>query len=183
MCECEWGRTDCLNQDKKCYLCITENQYYTPKAKPFMPKRRKANKRAGSQFEADNSNQNNRLLLGSMPTPNSGAGYIKGDEQIKGYIHIMEELKEQNKVSSKGEKTFNIHKEWLTKLHREAIASNQEFWYLKFIFAGADKDVYAILEEDVLMGMVKTMWEDRKYVHIYEEEANLAKKTKGSSCN
>lgn len=177
---CEWGRKDCCNQDKRCHLCIVKEQYYLPpKIKNHIP-RAKATKRKGSQFEAKNSNINNDLLLGrSAPTPNSGAGAIKGDEQIKGLIRIMEELKEQNHLTSKGQKTFTIHKEWLDKLHQEALQSHQEFWYLKFIFSNADineGDYYVILEKDILMSMVLTMWEDRKTAKTAQNRIDVAER-------
>ena len=179
---CEWGYTDCQNQNNKCHLCFTEGQFYTaPKAK--MPKRAKQTKRAGSLFEAKNSNQNNAILLGcSTPTPNSGAGVIKGDEKIKGLVRITEELKEQNSTTSKGKKTFTIHKEWLEKLRRESLAENQEFWYLKFVFGQEDvkntNDYYVILENDILMSIVKTLWEDRKTAKQAQNQIDIANKRK-----
>lgn len=177
---CEWGRTDCNNLDKRCHICMIQDQYYLPpKAKSYVPKA-KVTKRKGASFEAKNSNINNDLLLGrSAPTPNSGAGAIKGDEQIKGLIHIMEELKEQNHLTARGAKTFTIHKEWLDKLKKEALQSNQEFWYLKFIFSNADindGDYYAILEKDILMSMVMTMWEDRKVAKTAQAEIDVAQR-------
>lgn len=179
---CEWGYTDCQNNPEKCYLCFTEGQHYkAPKKK--MPRQAKATKRAGSLFEAKNSNRNNSILLeGSMPTPNSGAGAIKGDEKIKGLIRITEELKEQNATTSRGAKTFTIHKEWLEKLKRESLAENQEFWYLKFVFGQEDvihtHDYYVILESDILMSMVKTIWEDRQTAKQADDKIQIALKRK-----
>ena len=179
---CEWGYTDCQNCDIKCHLCFSEGQHYlAPKVK--LPKRAKQTGRAGSLFEAKNSNQNNAILLeGSQLTPNSGAGVIKGDEKIKGYMRITEELKEQNARTTRGEKTFTIHKEWLEKLKRESLAENQEFWYLKFVFGQEDvihtKDYYVILENDILMSMVKTMWEDRKTAKKAQNQIDIAQKRK-----
>lgn len=182
---CNWGRTDCKHFDEKCHVCFMQDQHYVSTTKVKAPKKAKETKRKGSQFEAVNSNANNAILLGgSAPTPNSGAGKVKGDEQIKGLINIMEELKEQNSTTSKGAKTFTIHKEWLDKLDREAPAENMEFWYLKFAFSTQDAinmQHYVIISSEQLMSMVKTMWEDRKIaktvrseIAVHNARANLA---------
>lgn len=178
---CEYGYTDCLNLGEKCYLCSTKGLHYKqPKEikRGLNKSAPKVTKRGGSQFEFNNNKANNNLLSGvtSRQTPNSGAGQIKGDEQIYGIINIMEELKEQNKLTSKGVKTFTIQKEWLEKLEREAKAENKEFWYLKFIFSGNDKDVYCILNSDMVMSMVYTMVEDRKSKIKYELDTDVAHK-------
>lgn len=178
---CEWGANDCKNQDLKCHLCFTEKQFYDSNQKVPTYKKVKQNKRPGSFFEAKNSNANNELLIGSKPTPNSGAGIIKGDEQISGLIHIMEELKEQNSQTSRGTKTFTIQKAWLEKLKREAQAENKEFYYLKFVFGKEDiheEDYYVILESDMIMSMVKTLWEDRKTARFAKNQIDIALKRK-----
>lgn len=181
MSSCEWGYTDCQNEKEKCYLCFKEGQHYLG-VKAKAPKRAKQTGRAGSLFEAKNSNLNNDILVGSLPTPNSGAGSIKGDEKIKGYVRITEELKEQNATTSRGKKTFTIHKEWLEKLKRESLAENQEFWYLKFVFGQEDvihtQDYYVILENDILMSIVKTLWEDRKTAKKADLKIEIATKRK-----
>lgn len=178
---CEYGYIDCLNLGEKCYLCSTKGLHYKqPKEikRGLNKSAPKVTKRGGSQFEFNNNKANNNLLSGvtSRQTPNSGAGQIKGDEQICGIINIMEELKEQNKLTSKGVKTFTIQKEWLEKLEQEAKAENKEFWYLKFIFSGNDKDVYCILNSDMVMSMVYTMVEDRKTKIKYELDTDVAHK-------
>ena len=176
---CKWNRTDCKNLDAKCYLCFLEDQFYVSNTKVKVPKKAKETGRKGSKFEAVNSNTNNAILLGSSPTPNSGAtARYKGDEQIHGLIEIMEELKEQNQTTSKGAKTFTIHKEWLDKLKREALAEHKEFWYLKFCFStqdALDGVHYAIIDTEQLMSMVKTMWEDRKKANSVQREIDLHK--------
>lgn len=178
---CQWGHEDCTRPDK-CYLCMTEDLYYVPPKVKKHIKKAKETGRKGSQFEAMNSNLNNQILIGgSVPTPNSGAGAIKGDEEIKGLINIMEELKEQNQLNSRGEKTFTIHKEWLTKLHNEAKAARKEFWYLKFIFSNQDigrDEYYAILESSILMRLIKTMWEDRKKANLAQSQIDIANRRK-----
>lgn len=95
-------------------------------------------------------------------TPNSGAGSVKGDQEIRGIINIMEELKEENKVLAKGDKSFSIKKSWLEKLDREGKAAEKEFWYLKFCYGTFDRDTYVVMSEEMCMSMVKTMVEDRK---------------------
>lgn len=177
---CQWGKTDCKNQDIQCYMCFKEDQFYVSTTKIKMPKKAKETGRKGSKFEAVNTNNNNALLLGgSVPTPNSGAGKIKGDEQIRGLINTMEELKEQNSTTSRGSKTFTIHKEWLDKLKREAQAENKEFWYLKFAFSTADAVAsihYVIVDVEQFMGMIKTMWEDRKVAKLAQAQIDVANK-------
>lgn len=179
--QCEYGYTDCINIGEKCYLCSRKGLHYkAPKSlKTTINKSApKITKRKGSEFEFRNNQANNNLLNGvtSRQTPNSGAGQIKGDEEIVGIINIMEELKEQNKLTSKGLKTFTIQKEWLEKLHREADAANKEFWYLKFIFNGNDRDVYVILESDMLMSMVYTMVEDRRSKELLLQEKAIVQR-------
>ena len=96
-------------------------------------------------------------------TLNSGATTKeKGDEQIRGIIRIMEELKTKTSYKAPGTKTFTIQKKWLNKLNVEAKAENMEFWYLKFCFYESDEEIYCIVEQDVLASMVKTMIEDRR---------------------
>lgn len=181
MSSCQYGHDDCLNLDEKCYLCSRDGLHYKEpkKLKRGLNKSSpKITKRRGSEFEFNNNKANNELLNGvtSRQTPNSGAGQIKGDEEIVGIINIMEELKEQNNLTSRGEKTFSIHKEWLEKLHKEAYAANKEFWYLKFIFSTNDQDVYTILESDMLMSMVYTMVEDRRSKLKAENEYKILEK-------
>lgn len=158
-------------------MCFSEDQFYVSTTKVPAKKKAKETKRKGSKFEAVNSNNNNAILMGSSPTPNSGAGHIKGDERIVGYLSIMEELKEQNATTSKGAKTFTIHKEWLDKLDREARAENKEFWYLKFAFSTEDainSTHYSIIDVPQLMSMVKTMWEDRKTANLAQSRIDVS---------
>lgn len=181
MNQCEYGYPDCKNLDIKCHLCSVKGLHYkAPKdiKRSLNSNTAKITKRKGSEFEFRNNKANNNLLNGttSRQTPNSGAGHIKGDEEISGIINIMEELKEQNKITSKGEKTFSIHKEWLEKLKIEAQAANKEFWYLKFVFSTNDQDVYAILDSEMVMSMVYTMVEDRKKALLAKQEQEIIKK-------
>lgn len=179
---CEWGREDCKNEDIKCHLCSTPDYHYQSKIKskpkPMAARQAKVNDRKGSGFEYRNTNSNKELLMGatSRQTPNSGAGQIKGDEEIRGIIKVMEELKEQNKTTSRGEKTFTIQKEWLLKLRREAQAAGKEFWYLKYVFSGDDRDVFVTVDADLIMSMVYTMVEDRKAKYKAEADLDVAEK-------
>lgn len=181
---CEYGFTDCINEDDKCHLCTVKGLHYKqPKVvkKGLNKSAPKITKRMGSEFEYNNNKANNALLSGatSRQTPNSGAGQVKGDEEITGIINIMEELKEQNKMTSRGIKTFTIQKEWLEKLEHEAQEANKEFWYLKFIFGQNEKDVYCILHSDMVMSMVYTMVEDRKKVLLSKQEEEVYKNETG----
>jgi hypothetical protein len=179
---CEWGREDCINEDVKCYLCSTRDYHYQSKIKkkpkPMASRQAKINDRKGSGFEYKNTNSNKELLMGatSRQTPNSGAGQIKGDEEIRGIIKVMEELKEENKTTSRGQKTFTIQKEWLLKLRREAQAAGKEFWYLKYVFSGDDHDVFVTVDADLIMSMVYTMVEDRKAKYKAEADLDVTKK-------
>lgn len=179
---CEWGHDDCKNEGVKCYLCISRDFHYDPatvkKPKPMSKRRAKITSRQGSGFEYKNHVKNNDLLSGTLSrqTPNSGAGFIKGDEEITGIIEIMEELKTRVKEQAPGKKNFTIRKEWLDKLRREAKQAGKEFYYLKFSFHEDDSDVYVIIEEDVIMGMVYTMAEDRKEVKLAKQKEEVLMK-------
>ena len=154
----------------RCELCINQSYYIPYKfKKPLIPRSNKKSKRMGAIFEEKNHESNEKILTSSNLTPNSGAGRIKGDEQITGLVRIMEELKTQIvPKQSRGNKTFTIHKEWFEKLDKEAPLENMEFWYLKFRFLETDPDTYVVINEDMLMSIIKTLSEDRR-------EAKLAK--------
>lgn len=186
---CEYGYTDCINQDIKCSTCFINGQNYEPikvKRKTTLAKKRqKQDKRSGSRFEYVNHKNNSNLLkddvLSSM-TLNSGAAlHQKGDEQISGIINIMEELKTQMPDRAKGTKTFTIKREWLDKLNKEAKMENKEFWYLKFSFSEdeanhSSSNIFVITEQDIIMSMVKTMVEDRKKAKKAQIQIDIANK-------
>ena len=117
----------------------------------------------GAKFEEQNHVLNTSILnTASSMTPNSGAGKIKGDEQISGIINVMEELKTAVVPKlSRGSLSFTIKKEWLEKLDKEANAENKEFWYLKFRFLESDNNTYVVIDQDLIMSMVSTMVNDR----------------------
>lgn len=186
---CEYGYTDCINQDIKCSTCFINGQNYEPikvKRKTTLAKKRqKQDKRSGSRFEYVNHKNNSNLLkddVFSSMTLNSGATlHQKGDEQIFGIINIMEELKTQMPDRAKGTKTFTIKREWLDKLNKEAKMENKEFWYLKFSFSEdeanhSSSNIFVITEQDIIMSMVKTMVEDRKKAKKAQIQIDIANK-------
>lgn len=179
---CEWGYNDCKNIGEKCHLCFSDGQYYdqAKQRKPaYINKRaQKADKRMGASFEYENHKANEAVLTEakSMMTPNSGAGAIKGDERIRGLVNIMEELKTKVTKQTTGKESFTIKREWLTKLHAEANAANEEFWYLKFSFNEYAQDVYVVVEADVMMSMVATIVEDRRKANLAQSKIDVADK-------
>jgi hypothetical protein len=179
--ECKWGHTDCSTSQNKCWMCIGPDQYYKPKkAKKhsLAKKQPRVTARKGSKFEYNNHQANEDLFSGttSRMTPNSGAGCIKGDEEISGLLRGIEELKTSNKITSRGKKSFSIQKIWLDKLKKESSRAGKEFWYLKFCFGEDERDWYCILESDMIMSMIYTMAEDRKKVLLAEAKAATAEK-------
>jgi len=159
----------------KCALCPDQSYYSPEKIRVRKTYTGKKSNRQGAQFETKNHEANQALLTSSKLTPNSGAGRIKGDEQITGLVRIMEELKTHIKPKiARGDKTFTIHKEWFTKLDLEAPDENMEFWYLKFRFLETDPDTYIAINEDILMAMVKTLIEDRRKAKLAQQAIDLA---------
>lgn len=165
---CKWGNFDCKYEGEKCDLCFSKDFHYVALQKRKIATVRRSSKnrdkRLGTNFEHKNSIANQQLLNGttSRQTPNSGAGKIKGDEEINGLITVMEELKQQTKELKGGNKSFSIQKKWLEKLHTEAMAANKEFWYLKGSFGDTNDFPFIVIEPDIIMSMVYTMSEDRR---------------------
>lgn len=183
--ECEWGNLDCINFDTKCYLCTSENLWYKP------PKVRKnglrskiikttETKRQGSISEVKSFYQTKEALnMDVTGTPNSGAGRIKADEQIRGLLNVMIELKtttRKNLNKQPGKETFTIQRAWLEKLEKEAKEANMDFQYLKFSFKENDEKFYAITENDVIIDMIVTMKHDRIKLKNTELEFDIYKK-------
>lgn len=180
---CKWFYEDCSNEDtNKCILCVSNGLKYEAKKikKTLSYNVNKKDKRKGSKFEYAN-HLNNKEVLSSM-TLNSGATVKeKGDEQIKGIINVMEELKTQDAERIRGTKSFNIQRKWLDKLHMEANKENKEFWYLKFAFSEDEVvhqggGTFVITEQDIIMSMIKTMVIDRKKSKKATEIIDLYKK-------
>lgn len=176
---CTWGQTDCKNEDIMCYLCPVESFRYEPTKKRAPMKSRSSGPdgRMGSRFEASNHEKNKATVSTDM-TLNSGAtGKEKGDEQIRGIIEVMEELKTQMPDRKKGTDSFAIKRKWLEKLTMEAKKENKEFWYLKFCFSELETNqVYVVVEEDIIMSMIKTMIMDRKKAIEVDAKLDLYKK-------
>lgn len=175
----------CANAGIKCDICFNE-VYFTPKKSKrvsYLKRHTERSNRQGARFEKQNHDNNNKILSGtavSNLTPNSGAGYIKGDEHISGIISVMEELKTKTAKQTKGKETFTIHKKWLDKLTREAIQENKEFWYLKFSFFEDSTDWYCIVSNNLIMSFVKTLVSDREKAKNSDrliKLANLQKET------
>lgn len=180
--ECREGFGICANNGKKCDLCIDGSQFkeLMNKPKKGLNKRNfnKKSSRMGSSFEFNN-HKNNKEAIESVVTsmtPNSGAGNVKGDEQITGFIRIMEELKTQEVERARGHSQFTIKKEWLDKLDREAPKENMEFWYLKFAFKDTDNKSYVVIDTEQLMAMVTTMIHDRKVANDADMKVEVANK-------
>ena len=146
-------------KEGKCNLC-DGNMYFEPiKVKP-KPKLRtqKKSERMGSRFEEEN-HKNNVDLVGGLNcflTPNSGAGSIyKGDEWIKGFISVMQELKTNVKPKiSRGSKTYTCRRAELEKVKREGHE--------------ADSDTYTIISDDVMDSVIASLVEDRKKVQAVD---------------
>ena len=182
---CLWNNTDCKFEDtQKCETCFTPSQFYKQQQirtkKGLKPRAQKADKRAGSSFEAANHKKNVSLIkeTESNLTVNSGATRRqKGDENITGYIKISEELKTQMPNRVRGTKTFTVHREWLDKLNIESQQKGQEFWYLVFSFSENEGvnpagDTFVITEKDMIFNMVRTMIEDRKRADLAAVKAD-----------
>lgn len=182
---CEYGYSDCINLDKKCYLCIKGCHYIQPKKRQTSFKTKNViktekSKRMGSISEVKSFNQMKEALNTSVTgTPNSGAGKIKGDEQIRGLINVMVELKttvKKNLFKEPGKETFTIKKSWLDKLEREANEANMEFQYLKFSFKENDNKFYCITDSNQIIDMIVTMKNDRENLIKIQNEFDIYKK-------
>lgn len=176
---CEFGYTDCQNMNKRCSLCFDASRYKAAKPKTQGLRKRnteKATKRMGEVFERNNNKavKNNIQSVVTNMTPNSGAGKIKGDQQITGMIRIMEELKTQDPHRTRGHNQFTIQRKWLDKLDREAPAENMEFWYLKFAFCDTDSNHYIIFDVNQMNDMVATLIHDRKKANEADAKVKLA---------
>lgn len=180
MSNCEWGYADCRYEGIKCNNCYTKDSCYSPKKQDTSsPKRDKIGKRMGAKFEYQNHKSNQEVLSTgfSMMTPNSGATNLyKGDEQIKGLVRVMEELKTGIVKQAPGKETFTIKKQWLRKLKLEATAENQELYYLKFRFNENDETTYCIIESDQIMSCVYTLKQDREIAQEADLKIKIAEK-------
>jgi hypothetical protein len=179
MSKCEWGYSDCRYEGIKCNNCYTPDSCYSPKKQEVPVKRDKLGKRMGAKFELQNHKSNQAILNTgfSMMTPNSGATNLyKGDEQIKGLVRVMEELKTGIIKQAPGKETFTIKKQWLRKLKLEATAENQELYYLKFRFNEEDEITYCIIDAEQIMSCVYTLKKDRETAKNADLKIQIAEK-------
>jgi hypothetical protein len=137
----------------------------------------------GSQFEKANHDNNVSALreTESNMTINSGATRRqKGDENITGYIRVMEELKTQMPNRVKGTKSFTIQRSWLDKLNIEGKQKGMEFWYLVFSFSETEGvnpagDTFVISEKEMIFSMIQNMLSDRKRADLAAKAAEVSK--------
>lgn len=181
--ECEYGYSDCRNLGTdKCAMCIDAYNYVQIKQKVYKRNiiKTKETKRQGAISEVKSFKQMQQALDTSVTgTPNSGAGRIKGDEQIRGLINVMTELKtttKKNEGRQPGKETFTIKREWMDKLEREAREANMEFNYLKFSFKEHDDKFYAVTDVDIIIDMIVTMKNDRLTAKEAQNRIDVAEK-------
>lgn len=177
---CEFEHFDCKHiGTSQCNNCYTGERYVPKKQKTGIKKTyAKESKRMGSTFEMNNHKAVKKTVdaVSTDMTPNSGAGKVKGDQQIVGIVNISEECKTQQPNRARGTKTFTIHREWLDKLERESRAAKREFWYLKFAFADTDTESFTIINSNQMNDMVATMIHDRLEAKKADEQIDLANK-------
>lgn len=179
MSKCEWGYSDCRYEGIKCNNCYTPDSCYSPKKQEAPTKRDKLGKRMGAKFELQNHKSNQAILSTgfSMMTPNSGATNLyKGDEQIKGLVRVMEELKTGIVKQAPGKETFTIKKQWLRKLKLEATTEDQELYYLKFRFNEEDEITYCIIDAEQIMSCIYTLKKDRETAQNADLKIQIAEK-------
>lgn len=178
---CKYGYTDCEYENSRCDICFDGARYVQAKKKKQrtygLRKHSSHSNRVGAKFEEKNHRMNQQYLQPetySSMTPNSGAGKVKGDEEIRGIVNIMEECKTKTAIQARGKNQFTIKKEWLTKLEREAREANKEFWYLKFSFHESEDDIYCVINADMLMSIIQTIVSDRKKVNMAQQKIDAA---------
>lgn len=176
---CEFEYTDCKNEDKRCDLCFNASNYVPMKPKFNGLRKRNTEKptgRMGELFERNNNKavKNNINSVTTSMTPNSGAGKVKGDQQIVGLVRIMEELKTQDPHRARGHSQFTIQRKWLDKLDREAPVENMEFWYLKFAFCDTDEQSYVVIDSAQMNDMIATIVHDRKKANEADAKIKVA---------
>lgn len=177
---CEFDHYDCKHiNTNQCNNCFTGERYTPAKPKTGLKKTyAKESKRMGTTFEMNNHKavQNNIQNLTTDMTPNSGAGRIKGDQQIRGLVNIMEELKTQDPNRARGHRQFTIKREWLEKLDREAPAEKMDWWYLKFAFCDTDSQHYIVFDATQMNDMIATIVHDRKKANEADAKVEVAQK-------
>ena len=177
---CEFENFDCKHLGtSQCNSCFTGERYVATKQKTGLKKTyAKESKRMGTTFEMNNHKavKNNIQNLTTDMTPNSGAGKVKGDQQIRGLINIMEELKTQDPDRARGHRQFTIKRDWLEKIDREAQIENMDFWYLKFAFCDTDSKHYVVFDSSQMNDMIATIVHDRKKANEADSKVDVANK-------
>lgn len=174
---CEWGHTNCSNEDKKCKICITDSMYYKEPIKKNIGIKKnikvKETARQGSKQEVKVYNQTKDAVQG---TPNSGAGSIKGDLEIDSMAIIeCKTTTKKNEGRQPGKESFSIQRQWLEKLKIEA-KNKKEFHYLVFSFKEHDDEQYVVSDLDVYNSMIATMKHDRKIAKEAQNQIDIHKK-------
>ena len=171
--DCKFCDTD------KCLMCVNYSKYTPEKKKQYGIKKNlnKTSNRMGSKAEMIN-HESNKATIDTNMTPNSGAGKVKGDEQIRGLVNIMQEVKTQEVVRAKGHTQFTIKREWLDKLEQEAPAENMDFWYLVFSFKNTDTQQYVVIDKAQMNDMIATMVDDRKTAKSANARIAVAEKNR-----
>lgn len=171
--DCKFCDTD------KCLMCVNYSKYTPEKKKQYGIKKNlnKTSNRMGSKAEMIN-HESNKATIDSNMTPNSGAGKVKGDEQIRGLVNIMQEVKTQEVVRAKGHTQFTIKREWLDKLEQEAPVENMDFWYLVFSFKNTDTQQYVVIDKAQMNDMIATMVDDRKTAKSANARIAVAEKNR-----
>lgn len=171
--DCKFCDTD------KCLMCVNYSKYTPEKKKQYGIKKNlnKTSNRMGSKAEMIN-HESNKATIDANMTPNSGAGKVKGDEQIRGLVNIMQEVKTQEVVRAKGHTQFTIKREWLDKLEQEAPAENMNFWYLVFSFKNTDTQQYVVIDKAQMNDMIATMVDDRKTAKTANARIAVAEKNR-----
>lgn len=179
MGDCEHGYVDCsfLNNESKCLMCVNGSKYVQTKRKNYTLKKNtnKKSNRMGSVAEQIN-HETNKATISSNMTPNSGAGKVKGDEQLRGLVNIMQEVKTQEVVRARGHSQFTIKREWLDKLAQEGPVEHMDFWYLVFSFKDTDEQLYSVIDNKQMQDMIATLIHDRKIANEASKKIDLADK-------
>lgn len=158
-------------------MCVDGSKYQAVKYKSFGIKKNynKKSNRMGAKAELINHESNTATISTSM-TPNSGAGKVKGDEQLRGIVNIMQEVKTQEVVRARGHSQFTIKREWLDKLDTEAPVENMDFWYLVFSFKDTDEQQYVVIDKAQMNDLMATVIHDRKLAKAAQNKIDIADK-------
>lgn len=155
-----------------CHLCDGKRLFKRPKwmDRADKQKEREAKKREqtflkpkkekeGMGFEKRVAKRYNKKVTQTHTSarrrPNSGAIWSMPGDIVteEGFLF---ECKERGSVTSRGEKTISIHKDWLDKVTDEAISSKKKYWALPFGFKESD-EVYIIKDYNTELEMIQTI--------------------------